>query len=53
MEFLRQATLGGKTDNLNSPSACVVLGKPTMGGADSFRLMQRLSSGFYFFIFCK
>eukprot|EP00090_Calanus_glacialis_P015465 TRINITY_DN24413_c0_g1_i1.p1 TRINITY_DN24413_c0_g1~~TRINITY_DN24413_c0_g1_i1.p1 ORF type:complete len:562 (+),score=235.92 TRINITY_DN24413_c0_g1_i1:241-1686(+) len=43
MGFLRQATLGGKTDNLTSPSACVVLGKPTRGGTGSFSLMQRLS----------
>jgi len=43
MGFLRSATLGGKTDNLCSPSACVVLGKPTRGGTGSFNLMQRLS----------
>jgi len=43
MGFLRSATLGGKTDNLSSPSACVVLGKPTRGGTGSFSLMQRLS----------
>jgi len=43
MGFLRQATLGGKKDNLTSPSACVVLGKPTRGGTGSFSLLQRLS----------
>merc|ERR1712066_642149 len=41
--FLRSATLGGKTDNLSSPSACVMVGKPTRGGTGSFSLMQRLS----------
>ena len=40
MGFLRSATLGGKTDNLCSPSACVVLGKPTRVGTGSFNLMQ-------------
>merc|ERR1719419_283189 len=43
MGFLRAATLGGKTDSLTSPSACVVVGKPTRGGTGSFSLMQRLS----------
>jgi len=43
MGFLRSATLGGKTDNLSSPSACVVIGKPTKGGTGSFGLLQRLS----------
>jgi hypothetical protein len=31
MGFLRQAALGGKTDNLNSPSACLITGKVTKG----------------------
>merc|ERR1712013_665225 len=39
MGFLRSATLGGKTDTLDSPSACVVLGKPCKGGTGSFTLM--------------
>ena len=42
MGFLRSATLGGKTDTLDSPSACVVLGKPCKGGTGSFTLMQKL-----------
>jgi len=41
MGFLRSATLGGKTDNLISPSACVVIGKPTKGGTGSFGLQYR------------
>ena len=43
MGFLRQATLGGKTDTLDSPSACIVLGKPTKGGTGSFSLFQKFS----------
>ena len=42
MGFLRQATLGGKTDSLTSPSACLVVGKPTRGGTGAFSLMQKL-----------
>merc|ERR1712233_19129 len=42
MGFLRSATLGGKTDTLDSPSACVVLGKPVKGGTGAFTLMQKL-----------
>merc|ERR1719195_1311212 len=41
MGFLRQATLSGKTDSLTSPSACIVLGKPTLGGTGSFSLIQK------------
>lgn len=36
MGFLRDATLGGKTDSLSSPSACLILGKVTKGGTGSF-----------------
>jgi len=42
MGFLRAATLGGKTDHLSSPSACMVLGKPTKGGTGAFTLLQKL-----------
>ena len=42
MGFLRTATLGGRTDTLDSPSACVVLGKPVKGGTGAFTLMQKL-----------
>ena len=42
MGFLRQATLGGKTDSLTSPSACLVVGKPTRGGTGAFSLLQKL-----------
>ena len=40
--FLRNATLGGKTDSLISPSSCVVMGKPWVGGTASFRVVQNL-----------
>ena len=40
--FLRNATLGGKTDSLYSPSSCVVMGKPWIGGTASFRVLQNL-----------
>ena len=40
--FLRNATLGGKTDSLYSPSSCVVMGKPWIGGTASFRVVQNL-----------
>jgi len=43
MGFLRQATLSGKTDSLTSPSACIVLGKPTRGGTGSFSLFQKFT----------
>ena len=42
--FLRNATLGGKTDSLYSPSSCVVMGKPWIGGTASFRVVQNLLS---------
>ena len=42
MGFLRQATLCGKTDSLSSPSACLVVGKPTKGGTGAFSLLQKL-----------
>lgn len=40
--FLRNATLGGKTDSLDSPSSCVVMGKPWFGGTASFKVVQNL-----------
>ena len=40
--FLRSAALGGKTDNLESPSSCIVMGKPFAGGTGSFKVMQKL-----------
>ena len=42
--FLRSATLGGKSDSLDSPSSCVVLGKPFCGGTGTFKVMQNLLS---------
>jgi len=40
--FLRSAVLGGKTDNLESPSSCLVVGKPCHGGTTTFTLAQDL-----------
>lgn len=40
--FLRSATLGGKSDSLNSPSSCIVIGKPFAGGTGTFKVMQNL-----------
>jgi len=42
--FLRSATLGGKSDSLDSPSSCVVIGKPFSCGTGSFKVMQDLLS---------
>ena len=38
--FLRSATLAGKSDTLDSPSSCIVIGKPHCSGTASFRVMQ-------------
>ncbi|XP_059079806.1 DNA-directed RNA polymerase I subunit RPA1-like [Tigriopus californicus] len=43
--FLRHATLSGKTDTLDSPSSCIVVGKPCFGGTSSFKLVQNLMAG--------
>ncbi len=40
--FLRNATLAGKTDRLESPSSCVVMGKPWVAGTGAFRPVQNL-----------
>ena len=40
--FLRSATLGGKSDNLDSPSSCIVMGKPFCGGTGTFQVRQNL-----------
>ena len=42
--FLREATLGSKSDDLLSPSSCVVIGKPFSCGTGSFKVMQDLLS---------
>ena len=42
--FLRSATLGGKSDSLDSPSSCVVIGNPFGCGTGSFKVMQNLLS---------
>ncbi len=40
--FLRSAALEAKKDPLDSPSACIVLGKPCYGGTGSFEVVQDL-----------
>ena len=40
--FLRSATLGGKSDTLDSPSSCIVMGKPFCGGTGTFQVRQSL-----------
>ncbi len=42
--FLRNATLSAKTDTLDSPSSCIVVGKPCLGGTGAFKVVQRLVS---------
>jgi len=40
--FLEQATVAGDTDDMRSPSACIVLGKPVPTGTGCFDVMQPL-----------
>ena len=40
--FLRNATLAGKCDTLDSPSSRLVIGKPCNGGTGTFNVMQKL-----------
>jgi DNA-directed RNA polymerase I subunit RPA1 len=40
--FLRSATLAGKCDTLDSPSARLVVGKPCFGGTGTFKMRHRL-----------
>ncbi|XP_066505483.1 DNA-directed RNA polymerase I subunit RPA1 [Hoplias malabaricus] len=41
-KFLKQATMLGSCDKLNSPSACIVVGKVVKGGTGLFDLKQPL-----------
>lgn len=43
ISFLRNAALTGKTDTLDSPSSCIVMGKPCSAGTSSFKVMQNLN----------
>lgn len=43
MHFLNQATLHGDADQLTSPSASIVLGKPPQCGTGSFELHAHLN----------
>ena len=42
MQFLREAALMGDTDSLQSPSSCIVVGKPVNCGTGAFALMTPL-----------
>ena len=42
MQFLTSAALVGDTDWMQSPSACIVMGKPVNCGTGSFELLQPL-----------
>ena len=42
MQFLTSAALCGDTDWMQSPSACIVMGKPVNCGTGSFELLQPL-----------
>ncbi|KAF1326351.1 DNA-directed RNA polymerase i subunit rpa1, partial [Globisporangium splendens] len=43
MKFLTQAALGGLSDNLESPSARIILGQPPRVGTGSFSLLQPIA----------
>ncbi|TYZ59332.1 hypothetical protein PybrP1_008512 [[Pythium] brassicae (nom. inval.)] len=43
MKFLTQAALAGNSDNLESPSARIILGQPPRVGTGSFSLLQPLA----------
>jgi len=42
MEFLKTATLSGKTDYLSSPSACIVVGKAVKAGTGMVNLRYKI-----------
>ena len=43
MHFLKNATISGETDHIQSPSACLVAGRIVKGGTGSFELLQKLN----------
>ena len=43
VNFLRNAALTGKKDSLDSPSSCIVVGKPCAGGTTAFKVVQDMS----------
>ena len=45
MNFLNQATLHGQQDNLRTPSASIILGKPPTCGTGAFELHAHLNGG--------
>lgn len=44
LTFLRQATVGGKTDRLHNPSSCLMIGKPCETGTGSFELLHKTTN---------
>lgn len=44
LKFLKEATVYGKKDNLDSPSSCLMLGQPCKNGTGSFSLITDYNS---------
>lgn len=44
MAFLKKASILGSSDNMNSPSANIVLGKPVKQGTGAFSLLADTSA---------
>lgn len=42
VHFLKGATISGDSDELKSPSACLVTGRVVLGGTGAFELLQTL-----------
>ncbi|KAJ3652064.1 hypothetical protein Zmor_018061 [Zophobas morio] len=45
LTFLKNATVGGKRDNLTNPSSCLMVGKPCMTGTGCFDVLHKISTG--------
>lgn len=43
LQFLKNAVVYGRTDNINSPSSCLMVGHPCKTGTGSFGLINDLS----------
>lgn len=43
LQFLKSAVVQGRVDNINSPSACLMVGHPCKTGTGSFGLLNDLS----------
>ncbi|EFA05003.1 DNA-directed RNA polymerase I subunit RPA1-like Protein [Tribolium castaneum] len=42
LTFLRNATIGGKRDNLTNPSSCLMVGKPCVTGTGCFEVLHKM-----------